>query len=280
MKSTPGTEIVEVANGIYARLHEGLTNAGIFVGDDGVLIVDSLRVPSFARDLIRDVKLITDKPVNYVIDTHAHWDHSWGNEEFPNATIIGHENCYSEMVDVEYNEQWRSKIISSGDPWAEEARIVNVTPPDLTFETKMSLHFGGRELEILYFGRAHTSGDIYIHIPSEKLLFTGDVIQEKRVPYLGDSYPADWPETDDRISSLPIDNFVSGHGPIGNHGDLMEAREFIHVLVAGTNQAIHDGKSAQDASSEVITAMNDRFGDWIGFDTMDEKFPDVYRKLS
>ena len=100
------------------------------------------------------------------------------------------------------------------------------------------------------------------------------------MPYLGDSYPADWPETDDRISSLPIDNFVSGHGPIGNHGDLMEAREFIHVLVAETTQAIHDEKNEQDASSEVIAKMNDRFGDWIGFDTMDEKFPDVYRKLS
>ena len=71
MNSTPGTEIIEVASGIYARLHENLSNAGIIVGDEGVLIIDSLRMPSFARDLISDVKLITDKPVKYVIDTHA-----------------------------------------------------------------------------------------------------------------------------------------------------------------------------------------------------------------
>ena len=101
--TTPGTEIVELETGIFARLHEGLTNAGIIVGDDGVLVIDSLRVPSYARDLIADVRHITDKPIKYLIDTHSHWDHSWGNEEFPDATIIGHQNCYDEMVDVEWN---------------------------------------------------------------------------------------------------------------------------------------------------------------------------------
>ena len=93
---TPGAEIVELAGGVYARLHEGLTNAGVIVGDDGVLVIDSLRVPSFARDLIQDVRHLSDKPIRYVIDTHSHWDHSWGNEEFPDSTIIGHANCRSE----------------------------------------------------------------------------------------------------------------------------------------------------------------------------------------
>ena len=86
--TTPGTEIVELETGVYARLHEGLTNAGIIIGDDSVLVIDSLRVPSFARDLIQDVKTITEKPIGFVIDTHSHWDHSWGNEEFPDATNI------------------------------------------------------------------------------------------------------------------------------------------------------------------------------------------------
>ena len=105
MTTTPGTELIELETGVFARLHEGLTNAGIIVGDDGVLVIDSLRVPSFARDLILDVRHITDKPIQYVVDTHSHWDHSWGNEEFPEATIIGHDNCYREMVDVEWNRQ-------------------------------------------------------------------------------------------------------------------------------------------------------------------------------
>ena len=280
MKFTPGTEIVELADGMYARLHENLTNAGIIIGDEGVMIIDSLRMPSFARDLKDDVKLITDKPIKYVLDTHAHWDHSWGNEEFPDSTIIGHKNCYLEMTDPDWNSEWRSKITSSNDPWSSEADLVNITPPNLTFETSMSIYIGGRELEILHLGKAHTSGDIFIHVPSEKLVFTGDVIQKERVPYLGDSYPNDWLDTDDRVSELPINKFVSGHGDIGNHDDLMEARAFIHTLVGETKNTIKDGKGKDEAQNQVIDCMTSRFSNWVGFDTMDEKFGDVYTKLT
>ena len=215
-----------------------------------------------------------------MLDTHAHWDHSWGNEEFPDATIIGHKNCYLEMTDPDWNSEWRSKIISSNDPWSSEANLVNITPPNLTFDTSMSIYIGGRELEILHLGKAHTSGDIFIHVPSEKLVFTGDVIQKERVPYLGDSYPHDWLDTDDRVSELPINRFVSGHGDIGNHDDLMEARAFIHNLVGETINTIQDGKGKEEAQNQVIESMTSRFSNWVGFDTMDEKFGDVYTKLT
>ena len=277
--TTPGTEIVELETGVYARLHEGLTNAGIIIGDDSVLVIDSLRVPSFARDLIQDVKTITDKPIGFVIDTHSHWDHSWGNEEFPDATIIGHKNCYAEMIDVEWNEEWRKKVVSSNDPWSEEGNLVNITPPNMTFETSMQLYFGGRELDLKYFGRAHTSGDIYIHLPKEKIVFTGDVAQDGGVPYLGDCYPADWPETDNQLASLPIEKFMSGHGPIGDHNALVEAKDFIHTLVDSVKHAIADGQDSFQASKYVINEMSPKYGDWRSFDRIGENLPSVYDKL-
>jgi glyoxylase-like metal-dependent hydrolase (beta-lactamase superfamily II) len=277
--TTPGTEIVELEAGVYARLHEGLTNAGIIIGDDSVLVIDSLRVPSFARDLIQDVKTITDKPIGFVIDTHSHWDHSWGNEEFPDATIIGHKNCYAEMIDVEWNEEWRKKVVSSNDPWSEEGHLVNITPPNMTFETSMQLYFGGRELDLKYFGRAHTSGDIYIHLPKEKIVFTGDVAQDGGVPYLGDCYPADWPETDNQLASLPIEKFMSGHGPIGDHNALVEAKDFIHTLVDSVKHAIADGQDSSQASKYVINEMSPKYGDWRSFDRIGENLPSVYDKL-
>jgi len=277
--ATPGTEIVELETGVFARLHEGLTNAGIIVGDESVLVIDSLRVPSFARDLIKDVKDITNKPIKFVIDTHSHWDHSWGNEEFPDATIIGHKNCYAEMVDVEWNEQWRKKVTSSNDPWSEEGNIVNITPPNMTFETSMQMYFGGRELDLKYFGKAHTSGDIYIHLPNEKIVFTGDVAQDGGVPYLGDCYPVDWPETDNKLAALPIERFVSGHGPIGNHQALQGARDFIHNLVNSVKYAIADGQNATQASESVINQLTPQYGSWRSFDRIGENLPSVYEKL-
>ena len=277
--TTPGTEIVELETGVYARLHEGLTNAGIIVGDDSVLVIDSLRVPSFARDLIQDVKKITEKPIGFVIDTHSHWDHSWGNEEFPEATIIGHKNCYAEMIDAEANEQWRTKVTSSDDPWSEECHLVNITPPNMTFETSMQLYFGGRELDLKYFGRAHTSGDIYIHLPKGKIVFTGDVAQDGGVPYLGDCYPKDWPDTDNLLASLPIEQFMSGHGPIGDHNALVEAKDFIHALVDSTKNAIGDGQDSVQASKSVINELSQKYGEWRGFDRIGENLSSVYDKL-
>ena len=277
--TTPGTEIVELEAGVYARLHEGLTNAGIIIGDDSVLVIDSLRVPSFARDLIQDVKTITEKPIGFVIDTHSHWDHSWGNEEFPEATIIGHKNCYAEMIDMEWNEEWRKKVVSSNDPWSQEGNLVNITPPNVTFETSMQLYFGGREIDLKYFGRAHTSGDIYIHLPKEKIVFTGDVAQDGGVPYLGDCYPADWPETDNQLASLPIERFMSGHGPIGDHNALVEAKDFIHTLVDSLKHAIADGQDSLQASKYVINQMSPKYGDWRSFDRIGENLPSVYDKL-
>ena len=277
--TTPGTEIIELETGVYARLHEGLTNAGIIVGDDSVLVIDSLRVPSFARDLIQDVKKITEKPIAFVIDTHSHWDHSWGNEEFPEATIIGHKNCYAEMIDIEWNEEWRKKVTSSNDPWSEEGHLVNITPPNMTFETSMQLYFGGRELDLKYFGRAHTSGDIYIHLPKEKIVFTGDVAQDGGVPYLGDCYPNDWPGTDNLLASLPIEQFMSGHGPIGDHDALVEAKDFIHALVDSTKNAIGDEQDSVQASKSVINELSPKYGEWRGFDRIGENLSSVYDKL-
>ncbi len=279
MSLIPDGEIVELDTGVYARLHEGLTNSGIIIGDDSVLVIDSLRMPSFARSLMEDVRKLTDKPVKYVIDTHSHWDHSWGNQEFPEAAIIGHENCYSEMVDVEWNEEWKNKILSSGDPWSDEANVVTITPPEITYQDSMRIYFGGREIILKYLGKAHTSGDTFIHLPKERIVFTGDVAQDGGVPYLGDSYPDEWLDTDDRMAELPVDRFVSGHGPVGDINALKTARDFIHSLVGSMKSAIADGKDSKTASDSVLTELQGQYGNWRSFDRLGESLPDVYHKL-
>ena len=279
MSLIPDGEIVELDTGVYARLHEGLTNSGIIIGDDSVLVIDSLRMPSFARSLMEDVRKLTDKPVKYVIDTHSHWDHSWGNQEFPEAAIIGHENCYSEMIDVEWNEEWKNKILSSGDPWSDEANVVTITPPEITYQDSMRIYFGGREIILKYLGKAHTSGDTFIHLPKERIVFTVDVAQDGGVPYIGDSYPDEWLDTDDRMAELPVDRFVSGHGPVGDINALKTARDFIHSLVGSMKSAISDGKDSKTASDSVFTELQGQYGNWRSFDRLGESLPDVYHKL-
>jgi glyoxylase-like metal-dependent hydrolase (beta-lactamase superfamily II) len=277
--ATGDTQIVELATGVYARLHEGLTNGGIIVGDEGVLLVDSLRVPSFARRLIEDVRKLTDKPIRYVIDTHSHWDHSWGNEEFPDSTIIGHANCRAEMLDLEAREWWMNRVVSSGESWSEEAKTVNVTPPNLTFDEKMSLYFAGRRIDLLYLGRAHTSGDVFIHLPDDRLLFTGDVAQDGGVPFMLDGYLEDWVGTDTRLTELDCERFMAGHGPIGEPPALLEARDFIATLVEGTRAAIADGQDRAAAAARVTASMSERFGGWRGFDRVRDSVAYAYDQI-
>jgi cyclase len=270
---------VEVASGVFARLHEGLTNAGIIVADDGVLIIDSLRVPSFARDLIADVRHLSDKPIRYVIDTHSHWDHSWGNEEFPDSTIIGHANCRSEMLSIEGNERWIERIVAQDMPWSAEAQTVNITPPSVTFETSMQLYFGGRRIDLRYLGRAHTSGDLFVHLPDDRLLFTGDVAQGGGVPFMMDGYIQDWVQTDDRLLELDAERFVAGHGPVGERPALAEAREFIAALASGTAAAKADGQDEATARTKVTSELEDRFGGWRGFDRVEDSVGFAFRQL-
>lgn len=276
---TEGTEIVELADGVFARLHAGLTNAGVIVGEEGVLVIDSLRVPSFARDLIADVKRLTPKPIRYVVDTHSHWDHAWGNEEFPDATIIGHDNCRQEMLDVDLVEWWRNRAATSGMPWSEEAKTVRVTPPGLTFDESMRLIIGGREVHLRWLGRAHTSGDIFIHLPAERLVFTGDVAQDGGVPFMQDGYLRDWVGTDGRLLELEPERFVSGHGPIGDLDALVEARDFVAMLAASVQNAIVEGQDEATAGASTAAALQERFGGWRGFERVEESARYAYRQM-
>jgi cyclase len=272
-------EMVEVADGVFARLHEGLTNAGIILGDEGVLVIDSLRVPSFARDLISDVRRLSDKPVRYVIDTHSHWDHAWGNEEFPYSIIVGHANCRAEMLDLERTQAWRERIRDRQDPWSDEAQTVTITPPTLTFEDTMQIWFAGRRIELRYLGRAHTSGDIFIHLPEERLVFTGDVAQDGGVPYMLDGYPRDWIETDTRLVGLEADRFVSGHGPIGEAPALAEARDFIAALAGSVETSVAEGRDEAAAGAKTVEDLRERFGGWRGFDRVEESARYAFRQF-
>lgn len=278
MSNGARTEIVELAPGVFARLHDGLTNAGIIVGDDSVLVIDSLRVPSFARELRADVRRLTDKPVQYLVDTHGHWDHAFGNEEFRDATIVGHVNCRRDLEEL--GEVWRQGVIARNVEWSEEIKTVRITPPDLTFDRSLELHFGGRRVDLIYLGRAHTSGDIFIHLPDDGLLFTGDVAQDGGVPYMLDGYMADWIETDTRILDLPFERFVSGHGPIGARPALQDARDFIAALVTLSQAAHREGKDLPTATESVRAALDGRFGQWRGFARLGDGVGRVYRQMT
>jgi cyclase len=273
-------EIIELDNGIYARIVEGLTNSGIIVGNSEILVIDSLRVPSHARDLIKDVKSISNKPIKYLIDTHSHWDHSWGNEEFIDTIIIGHENCYKEMTDENWNDKWKEKILNANDPWSEEAQLVNITPPNLTFSNQMNLHFEDKQIILKYFGKAHTSGDIFIHLVNENILFTGDVTQNKGIPFFGDSYPTDWLDTASGIINVKPSIFVGGHGPIGNYKDMVDSKTFVdEIIIESIKLKSFSNIKDENLVKDLSTKLKNKYQEWRKIDTVESSVLDILSRL-
>ena len=200
------------------------SNTVIVLLGDGVLVVDANSTPSAARSLIEQIKKLTPKPVKYVVNTHFHWDHTQGNEAYPNAWPAGVEIISSEATRANIEQlgipRWKREIVampqeieqlksdlqkaSSADQkesiqkklveaeaYFAELKNIQITLPTMTVDRRLILHRDSRTVEILWLGRAHTDGDLFVFLPAEKVLATGDALHGW-TPTMRDSYPYEW----------------------------------------------------------------------------------------
>lgn len=206
----------ELGNRIYRRRYESLDlNIGVVVGEEAVLVVDSRASHRQADVLREELRTLTNLPVGWLVNTHFHWDHTWGNARFPEAALWGHERCRSEMVDN--GEVARRQVLE----WmpAEHHDTVNevvITPPIETFTSSALIDIGGRIVELRYHGLGHTNSDIVVRVADEGVLFAGDLVEQGAPPAFGDSYPLDWGQT---LDSIVLEaTVVPGHGDVVDVG--------------------------------------------------------------
>ena len=223
--TTDTHRFMEVRNGIYLTQTTAQvfnSNSLVIVNDEDVVIVDSHVTPAKARDLIASIPAITDKPVTALINSHYHWDHAHGNQEFADIPIIGHEYTRMKLATAAHEEptylsglagnaarleQLAEQIEAAEDDEEREgletyhamfaahaADFDEIAPlaPDVTMNEKMTLFRGGREIQVIFLGRAHTGGDVVVYFPQDKLVFTGDILFGGP-SFLGDGYVDEWP---------------------------------------------------------------------------------------
>lgn len=201
----------QLGDGVFRRRYESLDlNVGVVVGEDGVLIVDTRASHQQAMELRDELKELTGKQVRWVVNTHWHWDHVFGNSRFPEAKIWGHELTRSTLVERGEEMKAGAKEWLPGHlhPAIDEVEIV---PPRQTFSQRASVEIG-RSIELAYFGLAHTDADITVSIPDSGVTYMGDIIEEGAPPGFGDSFPLSWPETLREAASESGDLCVPGHG--------------------------------------------------------------------
>ena len=194
------TGTIEVAENVYAFIQENCaTNSGFIVGDEGVMVIDSLMTPSLAGQVRTAVRNVTKSPIRYLINTHFHGDHVFGNQYFQPAPIVAHNNCRIELEEkfdanmARYRQ--RAELIPELDQ-------IKMTLPDVTFDDSMTIMLGDKEIQLKYYGRAHSNSDITIYLPGDKLLFIGDLAVNHTLPAFPDGHITKWIDVMQEVSLI------------------------------------------------------------------------------
>jgi glyoxylase-like metal-dependent hydrolase (beta-lactamase superfamily II) len=213
-------------------------NIGAVVGADGVAVIDTRASHRLADELIGELRELTRLPLVAVINTHHHWDHSFGNARFLPAPIWGHVRCAQRVRDD--GERMRRRVVSQEPAVADELAEVVFTPPDHTFDTSAVLDLGDRQLDLRFVGLGHTDNDIVISLPDAGVLFVGDLLENDAPPSFGDAFPTAWAVTAARLATDVTGAVVPGHGSIGDAAfaeaqalEIGEMAELGRAVVAG-----------------------------------------------
>jgi glyoxylase-like metal-dependent hydrolase (beta-lactamase superfamily II) len=196
----------------WAYTAEGDPNSGVIVGDDGVMVIDTQATPGMAGDVIRRIREVTDKPVKYVLLTHYHAVRVLGASAYKAQEIIASQATL-EMIRERGAQDMASEIGRFPRLFRAVESIPGLTWPTLTFERQMTLWMGKLEVQIIHVGAGHTRGDTIAWLPSEKVLFSGDLVEFNAGIYAGDAQLEEWPATLDRLRALGPEKLVPGRGP-------------------------------------------------------------------
>jgi glyoxylase-like metal-dependent hydrolase (beta-lactamase superfamily II) len=259
--------LVKIADGVYSYVDAkgGLpansfgANAGIIVGRDSIAVVDTLISAKLARRFVSDIRAVSDKPIRYVINTHSHLDHTFGNSELAKtgAILISSENC---RINMKKNSEAVLKNTAAYGLTAQDMEGTAIAYPTVMFADRMSLDLGDMRVELISVAESHTDDSLIVYVPGVKTLFAGDILFTGYHPYLADGDIPAWGKSLDAIKAMDVEKIIPGHGPVSTKKDLDDMKSYLTLfdakareLAAKTNNAdvILDGlKKALPARPE------------------------------
>ncbi|MDE4141777.1 MULTISPECIES: MBL fold metallo-hydrolase [Rhodobacterales] len=221
----------EVGEGLYAFTAEGDPNSGVIIGDDSVMIVEAQATPRLANKVIECVRSVTDKPITHVALTHYHAVRVLGASAFGAQQIIMGDAARA-MVVERGQEDWDSEFQRFPRLFEGHESIPGLTYPTTTFSEDMTVYLGNRRVDLMHLGRAHTAGDIVIHVPDQNVMFTGDIVEYHSACYCGDGHFSDWGDTLDAIKSFDVDAIAPGRG------DALVGKEMVNAAIENTRDFV------------------------------------------
>jgi len=239
-------QVTEVAPGLFFQYHHQESNNAWLVTNDGVLVIDTRQHPKRGDELLAAIRKTTDKPIKYVINTHAHGDHYFGNAVFKRegATFIAHRDT-QRMMQAHHAVEMKRRAGYFKQTGFDPAEVKLVLP-DLTFDSKLTLNLGGRTVELLYLGPGQNPGDTLVYFPKERVLFSGG-------PFSKGSWPnpqftpsmGNWVEMLRKMAAMDVDKYLGGHGDIGARQDVLAEAQMLSDFDAGMRAAVNKGMSRE-----------------------------------
>jgi glyoxylase-like metal-dependent hydrolase (beta-lactamase superfamily II) len=254
----------------YAYTAEGDPNTGIVIGDESVMVIDAQATPVMAQDVIRHIRTVTDKPIQYVTLTHYHAVRVLGASGYGPQHVIASRDTYDLIV-----ERGEADMKSEIERFPRLFRAVESVPgltwPTIVFEKRMTLWMGKLQVEIMQLGRGHTKGDTVVWLPQEKILFSGDLVEFNATPYTGDAYLTDWPATLDAVAALQPEKLVPGRGaslqdPAAVKAGLEGTRAFVTAMFQSVKAGASAGRDLRSVYRETYEKLKPQFGHWVIFD--------------
>jgi glyoxylase-like metal-dependent hydrolase (beta-lactamase superfamily II) len=258
-------DVKEIAPGVFFRLSSiSPTDPTIFGGSnhtwvvfkDHVVVIDA-NFPKEAADVVAAIKKTTDKPIRYVLDTHHHGDHAYGNAVWAKegAKIVAHKNA-ARLLAVNGPKQWEEAAKDRKD--IRESTLKQV---DIPFDDVYVLDDGTQRVEFRHFGHSHTIGDAVAYLPKHRILCTGDACVNGAYNYMGQSNSASWVRCLDGMAKLDIDVICPGHGRLARKDLLATEKRYFTELRAAVQKGIDEKKSVE----EITAGLNfPWYKEWTG----------------
>jgi glyoxylase-like metal-dependent hydrolase (beta-lactamase superfamily II) len=244
----------EVGDRVFVRRHQSMDlNVTLLVGEGACLVVDTRATRRQGRELADAVRTVTPHPWA-VVNTHFHFDHSFGNAAFRPATVWGQRRCADTLA--ERGELMRGVMAdryrdAGQEELARDIAASPIDPPDELVDDIATLTVGGRPVHLRYLGRGHTDNDLVVLLPDADLLLAGDLVEEGAPPQFGDGYPLDWPGTMDALLELVTGAVVPGHGAVVDRAYVQGQRDELARLAELATRGHAEGRPAVDAARDL-----------------------------
>ncbi len=280
----------ELGNGCYAWLQPdgswGWSNAGLIRDGDASLLVDTLFDLRLTGEMLDAMRRVTDAaPIRTLVNTHANGDHCWGNELVTGAEIVASRACAEELGQlqpealaalVESDELGEAGAFFRKIFGAFDFRGITLTPPTRTFEGELTVQVGDREVRLIEVGPAHTRGDVLVHVPADRTVFTGDILFIGGTPIVWEGPISNWVAACDRILAMDVETIVPGHGPVTDKKGVEGVKRYLEFVSEQAQLRYEAGLSVAEAAADIALG---EFASWTDRERIAVNVQTAYRGL-